>query len=397
MDIVNKLMRGTSSVIPQEEFAEKIRSGKKLKIKFGCDPTSPGLHLGHAVVLSKLREFQDCGHEIIFLIGDFTARIGDPSGKSKTRPALSREEIEQNAKTYFDQVGLILDTNKITIRYNSEWLDKLTGTRWLELCAKVTLAQIIEREDFAKRLANHQPIGFHELLYPIMQGYDSVALHADIELGGNDQTFNLLMGRCLQEHFNQEPQAIMTLPLLPGLDGVEKMSKSLGNTIALTEEPDQVYGKLMSISDDLMWTYYAILLCKSAEEVAQFKADVAAGSAHPMALKKALAHAVVEKFWGKSQADAAQLTFENLFQQRDLEYAQSVSFEKLGIVEGESAGIMDLLKKLVAVESSGEARRLIQAGAVSVDGSKITDITKTMEVKKNSVIKVGKHRFYKIT
>lgn len=397
MEAFDRLVCGTTSVIPREEFDKKIRSGKRLKIKFGCDPTSAGLHLGHAVVLSKLREFQDAGHEIIFLIGDFTARIGDPTGKSKTRPPLTQEEIAHNAKTYFEQVGLILDTKNITVRYNAQWLDLLAGTQWIELCAKVTAAQILEREDFAKRLANRQPIGLHELLYPVIQGYDSVALHADIEIGGNDQLFNMLMGRSLQEHSGQEPQVVITMPLLPGLDGVEKMSKSLGNTIALTESPDQAYGKLMSISDDLMWTYYEIILCKTPEEITRLKSDVLYGSAHPMILKKALSYGIVARFWGTEQAEKAQTTFEQLFQNRDLDYAHPVQIESLGLTAGASIGILDLIKKLGAVVSSSEARRLIQAGAVAVDGVKITDIATPVTIEKDMSIKVGKHRFYKLS
>lgn len=256
MNQFEQLIISTEQTIPLDEFKKKLSTGKKLKIKLGADPTAPDLHLGHAVVLAKLRQFQDLGHEIIFLIGDFTARIGDPTGKSKTRPPLTEEQIKTNAKTYLEQVGKILDLSKTTLRYNSEWLGALSSTEWVKLCGQVTLARIIEREDFANRIANKQSVGFHELLYPIMQGYDSVELKADVELGGTDQTFNLLMGRYLQEQYGQEPQVIMTVPLLKGLDGVHKMSKSLGNSIGLTDPADQAYGKLMSMSDDLMWHYY---------------------------------------------------------------------------------------------------------------------------------------------
>jgi tyrosyl-tRNA synthetase len=261
------IKKGTVTIIHEDDLRLKLESGKKLKIKLGMDPTAPDLHLGHAVVLSKLKEFQDLGHEVIFLIGDFTARIGDPTGKSKTRQPLTEEQIALNTVTYFEQVGKILDPALITIRYNSEWLAKLTATQIIQLCAKVTLSRLIERDDFEQRMEKNQTISFHELLYPIFQGYDSVELHADVELGGTDQTFNLLMGRELQSNFGQQPQVVITTPLLEGLDGVAKMSKSLGNYIGLTEPASQAFGKLMSISDALMWRYYALLLDKESQEI----------------------------------------------------------------------------------------------------------------------------------
>ena len=274
MDIKKQLeiiKSSTSSVIPEADLIKKLERGIPLRIKLGMDPTAPDLHLGHAVVLSKMKQLQDLGHEVIFLIGDFTARIGDPTGKSKTRPPLTEQDIEKNTRTYFDQVTKILDPKKLTIVYNSEWLNAVSINDMIKLCAKVTLARLIEREDFAKRIDNNQPISFHELLYPLFQGYDSVALKADIELGGTDQTFNLFMGRYLQEQYGQEPQVIITTPLLEGLDGGPKMSKSLGNAIGLTEPADQVFGKLMSISDELMWHYMHILLYKSDADSANSK------------------------------------------------------------------------------------------------------------------------------
>ena len=270
------IKNGTAQIIPEEELSKKLASGKKLKIKFGADPTAPDLHLGHAVVLSKMKQFQDLGHEVIFLIGDFTARIGDPSGRSKTRPPLTEEQIAEHTKTYFQQVGKVLDPKKLTIRYNSEWLDKLSCKELVQLCAKVTLSRIIERDDFEKRMKEQQPIGFHELLYPLMQGYDSVALHADVELGGTDQTFNLLMGRYLQEHYGQSPQVVITTPLLEGLDGGVKMSKSLGNAVGLNEPADQAYGKLMSISDDLMYRYAHLLLNVDQSKISEWQEYVIA-------------------------------------------------------------------------------------------------------------------------
>ncbi len=391
--IISKLLAGTVAVLPQEDLAKKLASQRKLKIKFGIDPTSPDLHLGHTVVLSKLREFQDLGHEVILLIGDFTARIGDPTGRSKTRPPLSDEQIVHNFRTYLEQVAKILDLNAITVRYNNEWLGSLTSKEWLALCAQVTLARLIEREDFAQRIQTHQPIGFHELTYPLLQGYDSVALRADVELGGTDQTFNLIMGRFLQEHYGQEPQVIMTMPLLPGLDGAIKMSKSLGNAIGITEPANDVYGKLMSISDELMWVYYEILLQLPKAEVQLLKERVQQGSEHPMSLKKALAQAITSKFWGRSEADQAQAAFEHLFQKRDFDYAQAIDKGAFA----SAVWIIDLLKQLGAVSSSAEARRLIKEGAVSINSDKVIDFKACVTLNSGDHIKVGKHRFYRVT
>lgn len=393
MNTIETLIAGTSTVVSPEDLQKKLARGKKLVIKLGADPTSPNLHLGHAVVLAKMREFQDLGHEIIFLIGDFTARIGDPTGRSKTRPPLSEEQIIENSKTYFEQVKKILDPAKITIRYNSEWLSKLSLAEWVALCGKFTLARLIEREDFAKRLHEHQPIGFHELLYPIMQGYDSVVLKADVELGGTDQTFNLLVGRFLQEQFGQEPQVTLTMPLLEGLDGVQKMSKSYGNDIGLAEPADQAYGKLMSISDTLMWRYYLLLLNKTPQEISAMQAAVAEQKAHPMDLKKKLAHAVIARFWSPAEAGKAQQVFEELFQKKDFSNAEirNLTFKILNPLR-----IGELLKELNAVTSGSEARRLIEAGAVSIDEVKITNPLEVITLKPDMLIKVGKHRFYRI-
>jgi len=391
---IAKLTAGTSAVIPEAELLNKVKSGKKLKIKLGIDPTSPDLHLGHAVVLSKLKDFQDQGHEIILLIGDFTAQIGDPTGRSKTRPPLTTAEIEQNFKTYVDQVKKLLNMNAVTVRYNSEWLDALTSRDWIKLMGKVTLSRIIERDDFTKRFREHQPIGFHELIYPILQGYDSVALHADVELGGTDQTFNLLMGRYLQEQFGQEPQVIMTLPLLPGLDGVAKMSKSLGNAISLTEDPSQAYGKLMSISDELMWTYNEILLTVPHDEVTVLKEHVQKGIVHPMDLKKKMAYHIIHHWWGTEAATKAQGDFENLFEKKNFESAQNVDATTLGDIT--NVWIVDLIKSLGAVTSSSDARRLISAGAVTINGEKIVDANAHVSLAPGATIKVGKHKFYKL-
>jgi tyrosyl-tRNA synthetase len=394
MDIKKQLeviKSSTSHVIPEADLIKKLEKNIPLRIKLGMDPTAPDLHLGHVVVLSKMKQLQDLGHEIIFLIGDFTARIGDPTGKSKTRPPLSIEEIERNTKTYFEQVSKILDPKKLTIRYNSEWLDKLSIKDMIGLCAKVTVARLIEREDFANRIKNHQSISFHELLYPLFQGYDSVALKADIELGGTDQTFNLLMGRYLQEQYGQEPQVVVTTPLLEGLDGGPKMSKSLGNAIGLNENADQAYGKLMSISDELMWHYMHILLYTSDAEIAQLKERIRDGIVHPMDLKKNMAHAIIERFWSKAEADAAQEQFEALFQKKDYSQAQEVA---LGLKA--PLWIVDLLKMLKAISSSSEAKRLIESGSVHVDDQAITDFKAIVNPKPGTIIKVGKHRIYKL-
>jgi len=392
-DALGIIKSGTSAVIPESDLIKKLESGKKLKIKLGMDPTAPDLHLGHAVVLNKLRQFQDLGHEIIFLIGDFTASIGDPTGKSKTRPPLSAADIEFNTRTYFTQVTKILDPDKVSVHYNSEWLNKLSMTDLVALCAKVTVARLIEREDFANRLAQHQPISLHELLYPMMQGYDSVVLFADVELGGTDQTFNLLMGRHLQEQYNQAPQVVITTPLLEGLDGVQKMSKSLGNAIGLNEPADQAYGKLMSISDELMWRYSALLLNSSEAEIKRLQQEVANNELHPMALKKQIARDIVAKFWAPELADKAQETFEALFQNKDYSKAEQVVLPEHVT---NPAWIVDILKALGAIKSSSEAKRLIDDGAVKIDDVTILDFKAQITWKPGMVIKVGKHRIYSI-
>ncbi len=393
MDIKKQLeiiKSSTSAVLPEADLIKKLERGIPLRIKLGMDPTAPDLHLGHAVVLSKMKQLQDIGHHVIFLIGDYTAFIGDPTGKSKTRPPLSQEDIKKNTQTYFEQVTKILDPKKLEIAYNSEWLSKLNFTDLIKLCAKVTLARVIEREDFSNRLANNQPISLHELLYPLMQGYDSVALKADIELGGTDQTFNLLMGRYLQEHYNQEPQVIVTTPLLEGLDGGPKMSKSLGNAIGLTEPAEQVFGKLMSISDELMWHYMHILLYTSDAEIAQLKKDIADGKVHPMDLKKKMAHGIVARFWSAQEADAGQAQFEALFQKKD--YSQAVEVA----IDSKEIWIVDLLKELKAISSSSEAKRLIETKSVHVDNAVIDDFKTMIKPASGMIIKVGKHRIYKI-
>jgi len=391
--ILNQLKRDAVQIIPEQELKKKLATGKPLTIKLGMDPTAPDLHLGHTVVLSKLKEFQDLGHSVIFLIGDYTARIGDPTGKSKTRPPLTAEDIERNTKTYFEQVSRILDPKKIKVAYNSEWLDKLLSSDILKLCAKTTLAQLTERDDFQKRIKTNEPISFHELLYPLLQGYDSVALKADVELGGTDQTFNLLMGRHLQQAYGQEPQVIITMPLLEGLDGVEKMSKSLGNAIGIAEPADKAFGKLMSISDNLMWRYLQLLLGKTDQEISALQERVAAGNLHPMVLKKDMAHGIIDRFWSLEDADKARDAFEALFQKKDYSQAQEVV---LSADSTNSMWIVDLLRALDAVSSSSEAKRLIEAKAVSIDEKPVIDFKMHVKCNPGMIIKVGKHRIYKL-
>lgn len=392
-ELIEQIQKNTVQIIPIEDLEKKLATGKKLRVKFGVDPTAPDLHLGHAVVLSKLRQLQDLGFDVIFLIGDFTTRIGDPTGKSKTRPPLSEEDIARNMKTYLDQVGLILDAKNITIAYNSQWLDPIALKDFVKICAKVTVARLIEREDFSQRINNKQPISFHELLYPIFQGYDSVALKADIEIGGTDQTFNMLMGRYLQEQFGQEPQVVLTMPLLEGLDGVHKMSKSLGNTIGLAEPADQAYGKLMSISDDLMWRYFKLLLNADEAQITQWESRIAGETLHPMELKKQMAHDIIAKFWSTQEAKKAQETFEALFQKQDYSKATEVS---IAPSTPNPIWIVDLVKMISGITSSSEIKRLMEAGAISVDKTDIKDFNAKVSMIDGMIIRVGKHKFYKL-
>lgn len=387
------IKRGTVAVTPEQDLIKKLKKNIPLKIKLGMDPTAADLHLGHAVVLSKLKQFQDLGHEIIFIIGDFTARIGDPTGKSKTRPPLTKEQIAQNARTYFEQVGKVLDPKRVRVCYNSEWLDQLSIQEMVTICGQVTLARLIEREDFANRLENQQPVGFHELLYPLFQGYDSVALDADVELGGTDQTFNLLMGRFLQEQFGREPQVVITVPLLEGLDGHQKMSKSLGNAVGLTEPADQAFGKLMSISDMAMWRYFEVLLLKDKAEIDKMQNDVVLELAHPMDLKKQMAFEIVSRFWSDVEANKARATFEAVFQKKDYSQAQEV------VLSSDIANpvwIVDLLKVVQAVKTSSEAKRLIESNAIYIDNQVVSDFKAQIDWKPGMIIKAGKHRIYQV-
>jgi tyrosyl-tRNA synthetase len=392
-EVIKTITAGTVNIYSQAELVDALKSGRRLKIKLGADPTAPDLHLGHAVVLSKMKQFQDLGHEVIFLIGDFTALIGDPTGRDKTRPPLTREAVQHNLKSYFEQVGRILDPAKVTIRYNSEWLSTLSCTDLVNLLSKVTLARIIERDDFNKRITNNESIGMHELLYPIFQGYDSVALHADVELGGTDQTFNLLVGRFLQEHFEQRAQVAMTMPLLIGLDGTHKMSKSLQNYIGLNESADQVFGKLMSMSDELMWHYFSVLLYRTPAEISYLQERIAGGTMHPMELKKDMAHEVITRFWSLEEALSAREQFESLFQKRDYSRAQEIT---VPYKENDRVWIIDLLKNSGAIETTSEGKRLIESNSVSVNDEIITDFKKEVPVAAGMIVKAGKYRIYKI-
>lgn len=392
--ILEQIKQNCVSVIPQDELEKKLQSGKKLKVKLGADPTTPDLHLGHTIVLSKLKQLQDLGHEIIFLIGDFTAQIGDPTGKSKTRPPLSAEKIQENTKTYFEQVGKIIDIHNATIVYNSSWLSKLSSVDVVNLLSKITVARVIEREDFAKRIDNNVPISMHELLYPLFQGYDSVVLDADIEIGGTDQTFNMLMGRFLQTQFQKEPQVILTLPILEGINGTEKMSKSLANAISLGELAQNAFAKLMSISDDLMFHYAQLLLLFSKETISVLQERIAAGTLHPMEQKKEIAYEIVKKFWGEKEAKEAQKIFEVTVQHKEFSHAQKVT---LFFEENSEIWIVELLKLVGAIKTSSEAKRLIESKAVEIDSILINDFSSKIICKSGIKLRVGKHKFYVIT
>ena len=385
--------RGVEELLIESEFAQKLarseQSGKPLRIKLGLDPTAPDLHLGHTVVLNKLRQLQDLGHQVIFLIGDFTSMIGDPSGRNVTRPPLTREQIEENAKTYFAQASLVLDPQRTEIRYNSEWCDPLGARGMIELAAKYTVARILEREDFTKRFHSNTPISLHEFLYPLMQGYDSVALQSDLELGGTDQKFNLLVGRELQKSYGQEQQCILTMPLLEGLDGVEKMSKSKGNYIGITEPANTMFAKVMSISDTMMWRYYELLSFRSLGEIAQFRTEVEGGR-NPRDVKVLLAKEIVARFHSAQAADAALDDFNNRAKGGIPDDIPEVA------LAGAPLGIGQLLKQANLCASTSEALRMVEQGGVRIDGTVISD--KALKVEAGTcVLQVGKRKFARVT
>jgi tyrosyl-tRNA synthetase len=394
-DALARIKRGADELLVESELAAKLErgraTGKPLRCKLGLDPTAPDIHVGHTVVLDKLRQLQDLGHTVIFLIGDFTSMIGDPSGRNTTRPPLTREQIEANAKTYFDQAALVLDRAKTEIRYNSEWSEPLGAAGMIKLAAKYTLARLMERDDFAKRYRENSPIAMHELLYPLMQGYDSVALQSDLELGGTDQKFNLLVGRELQRHYGQEPQCVLTMPLLEGLDGVEKMSKSKGNYVGITEKASEMFGKVMSISDELMWRWYALLSHRGLDEIAGFKREVAAGR-NPRDIKVLLGQEIVARFHSARAAEDALAEFEARFKGN----AAPEDMPEVTISAPGGIGISALLKQTGLAPSTSEAIRNIEQGGVKIDGQKISD--RALIVKPGTcVVQVGKRKWAKVT
>lgn len=386
-------LRGCDELLPQEDWLHKLArseaTGVPLRIKLGLDPTAPDIHLGHTVVLNKMRALQDLGHQVIFLIGDFTSTIGDPSGRNTTRPPLTPEQIETNAQTYYRQASLVLDPSKTEIRYNSEWSDPLGARGLIQLASRYTVARMMERDDFTKRFKAGTPISVHEFLYPLMQGYDSVALKSDLELGGTDQKFNLLMGRHLQQEYGQEPQCILTMPLLEGLDGVEKMSKSKNNYIGVTEDANTMFAKLLSISDTLMWRYFTLLSWRSEAEIAQLKAEVEAGR-NPKDAKVMLAKEITTRFHSAAAADAAELDFHNRAKGGVPDEIPELS------LAGAPLGIGALLKQAGLAPSSSEALRLVDQGGVKVDGATVSDKSLKLEAG-TYVVQVGKRKFARVT
>ncbi len=387
------IKRGCDELLIEAELVEKLKSGRPLRIKAGFDPTAPDLHLGHTVLINKLRHFQDLGHHIMFLIGDFTGMIGDPTGKNVTRPPLSREQILENAKTYQEQVFKILDPEKTEVCFNSAWFDGLGAAGMIKLAAQHTVARMLERDDFSKRYAGGQAIAIHEFLYPLCQGYDSVAMKADVELGGTDQKFNLLVGRELQKHYGQTPQCILMMPLLEGLDGVNKMSKSLGNYIGINEPAREIFGKVMSISDELMWRYFDLLSFRPLSEVADLKQEVAEGR-NPRDVKVSLAQEIVACFHSQKAAEEASSEFDARFRQGALpDDMPQISIAN----DGASLPLVQVLKLAGLTASTSESLRMIEQGGVRADGEKVTDKTILIEVGKSVVLQVGKRKFAKIT
>ena len=387
------IKRGCDELLVESELADKLKSGRPLRVKAGFDPTAPDLHVGHTVLINKLRQLQDLGHHVVFLIGDFTGMIGDPTGKNTTRPPLTREAVAANAKTYTAQVFKILDAGKTEIAFNSTWMDKLTSADMIKLAATHTVARMLERDDFGKRYKANQPIAIHEFLYPLVQGYDSVALKADLELGGTDQKFNLLMGRELQKHYGQPPQCILTMPLLEGLDGVNKMSKSLGNTIGITDSPQEIFGKLMSVSDVLMWRYIELLSFAPIGTVRQWKKEVADGR-NPRDIKVTFAQEVVARFHDQPAAAAALADFESRFRQGEI----PADLPEVTVRAGAAGiAIANLLKEAGLTASTSEALRMIAQGGVKLDGNKVSDKALVLTSGACVVLQVGKRKFARVT
>lgn len=390
--IILELTRGTDEVLPKDGLKIKLEENRPLIVKAGFDPTASDLHLGHTVLINKMRQFQELGHEVVFLIGDFTGMIGDPSGRSVTRPPLTNDQIVSNAKTYESQIYKILDKDKTRVEFNSSWMKKMNSADLIKLAAKHTVARMLERDDFNRRFKKNEPISIHEFLYPLVQGYDSVALKADIELGGTDQKFNLLVGRQLQQEFGQKPQIVITTPLLEGTDGVQKMSKSLGNYIAITDSPDDMFGKIMSISDDLMWRYFEILSFRDLDDISGLKKSVDDGM-NPRDAKFALGVEIVTRFHTGTEAKIAKQDFISRFQQGVM--PENIPEIKLKSDNGKM-GITHLLKRSGLVNSSSEAFRMIKQGAVRVNGQKIVDTSLQLEIDSNNVYQVGKRKLLKV-
>ena len=388
---MQQLLRGADEIIPQAELEAKLKTGKPLTVKAGFDPTAPDLHLGHTVLINKLRQFQQMGHNVIFLIGDFTGMIGDPTGKSATRPPLTEDEVKQNAQTYQQQVFKILDPDLTEVRFNSEWMGKMQAADMIRLAAQYTVARMLERDDFNKRYTSNQSIAVHEFLYPLVQGYDSVALEADIELGGTDQKFNLLVGRELQKAYGKKQQAILTVPILEGLDGVQKMSKSLGNYIAINDAPTEMFGKLMSVSDELMWRYFELLSFRSMDEVEQFQKDIADG-ANPRDIKFLLCEEIITRFHSKEDAEKAKQDFIQRFQKG----AMPDEMPEANIDLGEGMPVANLIKEAQLCPSTSEAMRMVKQGAVKINGERIEDPKMLVQEKDDFVLQVGKRKFAKI-
>ena len=384
--------RGTDEILTESDLKKKLDSGKQLIIKAGFDPTAPDLHLGHTVLLNKLRHFQDLGHRVVFLIGDFTGRIGDPSGTNKTRPTLDAKDLEENAKTYEKQVFKILKKDLTDVRFNSEWCEKLGADGSIRLAAKYNVARMLERDDFSKRFSENKSIAIHEFLYPLVQGYDSVALKADVELGGTDQKFNLLVGRELQRDYDQEPQVVITVPILEGLDGVKKMSKSLNNYVAIDEEPDEMFGKIMSISDDLMWRWFELLSFMSEEEINSLKKEMQDGK-NPRDIKFILAEEIVDRFHKDGDGQKCKESFLNRFQKGQI--PENVDSVKVNI-DGESILLVNLLKETNMIASVSEGNRLIKQGGIKVNSEKVNDPKFEISVNSENLYQVGKRRFLKI-
>lgn len=391
-EIMSDIKRGAVEILVEDELSKQLESGKPLRVKLGMDPTAPDIHLGHTVVLNKLRQFQNLGHEVLFLVGDFTAMIGDPTGKSATRKPLTKEDVLANAQTYEEQAFKILDPKQTQVMFNSQWMDGMSSADVIRLAATSTVARMLERDDFDKRYKAQQPIAIHEFLYPLLQGYDSVEMKADVELGGTDQKFNLLMGRELQKHYGQKPQCIITTPLLEGLDGVQKMSKSLGNYIGITDTPDDMFGKVMSISDELMWRYYELLSFRGLTEINQWHQEVDEGR-NPRDVKVLLGEELVERFHSKGSAEQAHRNFVERFRNHQL----PTDLEEREIpISGSALGIVYILKAAGLVNSTSDGIRMVQQGGVRIDGEKVSDPKLQIAREESHLFQVGKRKFAKI-